>query len=287
MLPIADTIRQITSTLIDFGISPGEATIEARMMLQRATGFSQEQLLAAHANPVSESAIGILKDMLRRRKTREPLAYILGENEFYGLTFQVDQRVLIPRPETEMLVDLSFDFCREYQPTSPKICDIGTGSGAIAISIAKQLPNARVTAIDISEGALNLAKRNAAKHCVEIDFAVRDATLNRSNEEFDIVVSNPPYIRSGALVDLEPEVRDWEPRTALDGGPDGMKVLEPLIRSLPDLMRKNAPSAAFIEIDPPVANRCAKLANEVFINGNIDVLRDFAGLERVLVVIRD
>ena len=224
---------------------------------------------------------------MERRKTREPLAYILGEKEFYGLEFQIDQNVLIPRPETEMLVDLSIDFCREYQRDSPNVCDIGTGSGVIAISIAKQLPNARVAAIDISEDALKLAKQNAKIHQIEIDFAVRDATLNQSNAEFDIVVSNPPYIRSEALNDLEPEVRDWEPRLALDGGPDGMKVLEPLIRSLPDLMRKNAPSAAFIEIDPPVANRCAELANEVFTNGNIDVLLDFAGLERVLVVVRD
>lgn len=229
----------------------------------------------------------VLKHILKRRETREPLAYVLGEKEFYGLKFQVDRRVLIPRPETELLVDLCIDFCREYQPDSPNICDIGTGSGIIPISIAKQITNARVTAIDISEGALELAKQNADKLGVEIDFAIQDATLDQSNGEFDIVVSNPPYIRSEALADLEPEVRDWEPRLALDGGFDGMKVLEPLIRSLPVLMRPNAPSAAFIEIDPPVANRCFDLANEVVLNCNVDVRLDFAGLERVLVVVRD
>ena len=225
--------------------------------------------------------------MLARRAAREPLAYILGEKEFYGLKFQVDRRVLIPRPETEMLVDLCIEFCREYQPYSPNICDIGTGSGIIAISIAKQLPTSRVAAIDVSDGALELANHNTQKHDVEIDFAVRDATLEQSDAEFDIVVSNPPYIRSEALSSLEPEVRDWEPRLALDGGFDGMNVLEPLIRSLPDLMRRNAPSAAFIEIDPPVANRCFDLANEVVTGANIDIRLDFAGLERVLVVVRD
>ncbi len=256
--------------------------------------------------------------MLKRRETREPLAYILGEKEFYGLKFQVDRRVLIPRPETEMLVDLCIDFCREYPnlgrtvaarrgpagfpplaremsegqrgpevAAPPNICDIGTGSGAIAIAIAKQLPTARVTAIDISDGALEIAKQNADKHGVEIDFAVQDATLKQSDAEFDIVVSNPPYIRSEALSYLEPEIRDWEPRQALDGGLDGMKVLRPLIRSLPDLLCRNAPSAAFIEIDPPVANHCLDLAKEIVTSANIDVRRDFAGLERVLVVVRD
>ena len=225
--------------------------------------------------------------MLERRETREPLAYILGEKEFYGLKFQVDRRVLIPRPETELLVDLCIDFCREYQPNSPNICDIGTGSGVIAISIAKQLPTARVRAIDISDSALELAKQNADEHDVEIDFTVRDVTLKQSGTEFGIVVSNPPYIRSDVLFSLEPEVRDWEPRLALDGGFDGMKVLEPLIRSLPDLMRRNAPSAAFIEIDPPVAYHCLDLANEITPNGNVDVRLDFAGLERVLVIVRD
>ena len=257
------------------------------MMLQRATGFSQEQLLASHANQLSPSATATLKKMLKRRERREPLAYILGEKEFYGLKFQVDQRVLIPRPETEMLVDLCIDFCREYQLNLPEICDIGTGSGIIAISVAKHLPDAQVTAIDISENALDLAKLNAVNHGVEIDFVVEDATQTKRRAEFDIVVSNPPYILSEALCSLEPEVRDWEPRLALDGGPDGMKVLEPLISSLPDLMRRDAPSAAFIEIDPPVANRCFELANEVVTDGNIEIRRDFSGLERVLIVVRD
>ena len=169
----------------------------------------------------------------------------------------------------------------------PNICDIGTGSGAIAISVAKQLINARVTAIDISEDALKLAKHNAEKHRVEIDFAVRDATLQPLDAKFDITVSNPPYIRTESLLNLEPEIRDWEPRQALDGGPDGTHVLRPLVRSLPDLMRQDSPAAAFIEIDPPIANLCFDLASEVVQGGSIEIRRDYAGLERILVVIRD
>ena len=225
--------------------------------------------------------------MLKRRETREPLAYILGEKEFYGLNFQVDRRVLIPRPETELLVDLSIDFSREYRLAHPNICDIGTGSGALAISIAKHIADAKVTAIDISADALRLATRNADKHGVEIDFAVRDAMQLQLSETFDIVASNPPYIRSAALSALEPEIRDWEPRQALDGGTDGMNVLRSLIRSLPDLLRQDAPAAAFIEIDPPIANLCFDLASAVVPGGNVEVRRDFSGLERVLVVIRD
>lgn len=256
------------------------------MMLRHATGFSQEKLLACHSDEVERTDAGKLNRILARRAKREPLAYILGEKEFYGLNFAVDPRVLIPRPETEMLVDLCIDFCREYRLTSPDICDIGTGSGIIAITLAKHLPNAKITGTDISEDALEIAKLNANKHDAKLDFAVSDATQSTQCARFDVIVSNPPYIRSDAISSLEPEIREWEPRQALDGGADGMKVLQPLIRSLPSLWRAHAPSATFIEIDPPVSDLCVAAAHAVVRDGNIDVHRDFAGLERVLVVVR-
>ena len=256
-------------------------------MLQHACGLTQEQLLSGHADQLPEPAAQQLNHLLTRRATREPLAYILGERDFFGRTFRVDQRVLIPRPETELLIDLCTQFVEHNQIIQPNICDIGTGSGIIAITLAKQLPNANITATDISTDALELAKINASHHEVNVHFTVEDATRHETPGNFDIIVSNPPYVQTPTLDDLQPEVRDWEPRQALDGGPDGMNVLRPLIQSLPKLLHNNGPTAAFIEIDPPVVKDCRAIAHETMPEVEIQIHRDYAGLERFLVVLRN
>lgn len=257
------------------------------MIVRHACGFTQEQLLANQSDELPATAANRLGHILSRRASREPLAYILGEKEFYGQTFKVDQRVLIPRPETELLVDLCTQFAEQHHLRKPNICDIGTGSGAIAITLAHEIPNARITATDISDGALALAESNAVKHGVNIDFGIEDATQHRQFPNFDIVVSNPPYIKSSALETLQPEVRDWEPYQALDGGPSGMDVLQPLIKTLPNLLRQNGLTAAFIEIDPPVAQSCLETVRAAMPDADIQIHLDYAGLERVLVVLRN
>ncbi|MCY4474487.1 MAG: peptide chain release factor N(5)-glutamine methyltransferase [Chloroflexi bacterium] len=287
MPTVAEAIRTTTSKLLNAGITPDDAPIEARTILRHACGLTQEKLLAGHADQLSETAIQELDRLLIRRTTREPLAYILGEREFYGRTFRVDRRVLIPRPETETLIDLCTDFVEHNNVAQPKICDIGTGSGIIAITLAKQLPNANITAADIDVEALEIAKTNATHHSVNIQFAVEDATRTVARGDFDIIVSNPPYIQTHTLGDLQPEVRDWEPRQALDGGTDGMNILRPLIHSLPELLRKKGPTAAFIEIAPPVVAFCLEIARQSLPDAEIRIHRDFAGLERFLVILRD
>ena len=284
---VAEAIRTTTSKLLNAGITPDDAPIEARTILRHTCGLTQEKLLAGHADQLPETAIQELDRLLHRRTTREPLAYILGERDFYGRTFRVDQRVLIPRPETETLIDLCTDFVEHNNVAQPNICDIGTGSGIIAITLAKQLPNANITATDNSVEALELAKTNATHHRADIHFLVEDATRTVTRGNFDIIVSNPPYIQTHTLGDLQPEVRDWEPRQALDGGPDGMNILRPLIRSLPELLRKKSPTAAFIEIDPPVVASCLAVARQSLPDAKIQIHRDFAGLERFLVILRD
>ena len=256
-------------------------------MLQHACGLTQEQLLSGHADQLPEPAAQQLNHLLTRRATREPLAYILGERDFFGRTFRVDQRVLIPRPETELLIELCTNFVEQNHIIQPNICDIGTGSGIIAITLAKQLPNANITATDISTDALELAKTNASHHGANIHFTVEDATRHETPGNFDIIVSNPPYIQTPTLDDLQPEVRDWEPRQALDGGPDGMNVLCPLIQSLPKLLHGDSPTAAFIEIDPPVVASCLETARETLPDAEIQIHCDYAGLERFLVILRD
>ena len=284
---VAEAIRTTISKLLNAGITPDDAPIEARTILRHACGLTQEKLLASHADQLSETAIQELDRLLHRRTTREPLAYIVGEREFYGRTFRVDRRVLIPRPETETLIELCTEFVEQNNLAQPNICDIGTGSGIIAITLAKQLPNANITATDIDVEALELAKTNATHHSVNIQFVVEDATRTVARGDFDIIVSNPPYIQTHTIEDLQPEVRDWEPRRALDGGTDGMKVLRPLIRSLSELLRNSGPTAAFIEIDPPVVASCLAVAPQILSDAEIRIHRDFAGLERFLVILRD
>lgn len=255
-------------------------------MLQRACSFSQEQLLANHRETLTESTEVQLNRLLTRRQTREPLAYILGEKEFYGRTFRVDRSVLIPRPETEILIDRCIEFAKYNDLQNPNIIDIGTGSGIIAATIAKEIDGTRITATDISADALEIAQTNADDHSANVRFVLEDVAHSRQQRRYDIVVSNPPYIKSKALETLQPEVRDWEPRQALDGGADGMNVLRPLIRSLPNLLRNDAPSAAFIEMDPPVAESCIRTAHASLPDADVQVHRDYGGLERVLVVLR-
>ena len=288
MPTIAEAIRETASRLSDAGIDPDEIGIESRLLVQRAAGVDAAQMLAWHSDQLVGTARERLEFDLSRRETREPLAYILGEKEFYGREFKVDRRVLIPRPETELLIDLCTQFVQHNHLVRPRICDIGTGSGIIAVTLAHEIQESRLTAVDVSRDALEIAKSNAQRHGLNADrvkFVLDDATQNRASGDYHIVVSNPPYIRSDALLNLEPEVRDWEPRQALDGGHDGMDVLRPLIRSLPNLLRDDVPAAAFIEIDPPVVDQCLETAHKTMTDGEIQVHRDYAGLERVLVVL--
>ena len=162
------------------------------MMLQWACDFTQAQRIANYSDELPATAANRLEHILSRRASREPLAYILGEKEFYGRTFKVDQRVLIPRPETELLIDLCTQFTEQHQLHNPRICDIGTGSGAIAITLAHEITDAKITATDISYDALSSAQANAALHDAKIQFAIEDVTQQIPSSDFDIVVSNPP-----------------------------------------------------------------------------------------------
>lgn len=283
---IAEAIRQTEFRLLSVGIPSDEAAIEARIMLQHVSGLTQSQLLANYNDQLADCALPYLNEIIARRETREPLAYIIGEKEFYGRMFQVDDRVLIPRPETELLIDLCTRFVDQNSLPRPEICDIGTGSGIIAITLAKEIPHAIITATDISADALELAKTNAANHRAKIRFKLQDVTNQPGRRNFNVVVSNPPYIKTRTLENLQPEVTDWEPRQALDGGTDGMSILEPLIQSLPDLLRDDEPSAAFIEIDPPVVEACLATARAALPDAEIQIHRDYAGLERILVALR-
>ncbi|HEY3308173.1 MAG TPA: peptide chain release factor N(5)-glutamine methyltransferase [Desulfuromonadaceae bacterium] len=201
------------------------ARLEAEWMLCAATGLDRVGLYLNFEKPLSDIELAAYRAMVARRAKREPLQYILGSQEFYGLEFEVTPDVLIPRHDTETLVGEAL----ARQPGAQSVLDIGTGSGCIAVALAKELPAAAVTAVDISEAALVVAQRNADKNQVNIEFLCGSLLQPVVGRQFDLIVSNPPYIPPSDIERLEPEVRDFEPRNALDGGPDGLDIYRLLI----------------------------------------------------------
>jgi release factor glutamine methyltransferase len=199
---------------------------EARLLLAQATGFSEASVLAHPERALAPEAEARFLGFAARRARGEPIAYILGEKEFYGLALAVNPAVLIPRPETELLVELVL----ACAPTS--VLDLGTGSGAIALVLKRQLPGTQVVAVEASAGALAVARRNAAKLGLDVDFRQGPWFEPVPGARFDVVVSNPPYIAEGDPYLAQGDLR-FEPRDALVGGPDGLDAIREIIRGAP------------------------------------------------------
>jgi release factor glutamine methyltransferase len=188
--------------------------VDAEWLVGKALAATRTALYADPERELSAAETAGLERLVARREAREPLAYVLGEWGFRRLTLEVDDRVLVPRPETEVVVERCLQLLRGL--ARPAVLDVGTGSGAIALAIADEHPGARVTAIDVSLGALEVARRNARRAGVEVAFAEHDVRGGLEGD-YDLVVSNPPYVTPEEIETLEPEVRDWEPRVATVG----------------------------------------------------------------------
>jgi len=196
---------------------------EARLLLAEAAGFSQAAVIAFQERELPRAVEESFFDLASRRKRGEPIAYIVGRKEFYGLELAVDPAVLIPRPETELLVELAL----QREPSS--VLDLGTGSGAVALAIKRQLPSARVVAVEASAAALVIARRNAARHALDVDFR-HGQWFAPVTGQFDVIVANPPYVAEG-----DPHLKDlaFEPREALLAGPDGLDAIRQIARDAP------------------------------------------------------
>lgn len=194
------------------------ARLEAEWLLCAGLGMDRVGLYVNFDKPLTAAELAACRSLVARRARREPLQYILGSQDFYGLDFEVAPGVLIPRHDTETLVQEAVVRC----PPRGKVLDIGVGSGCIAIALAKALPGVAMTGCDASDAALELAARNAARHGVSLELAHGSLFAPFTGRTFDLVVSNPPYIPTADLDTLQPEVRDHEPRQALDGGNDGL-----------------------------------------------------------------
>ena len=228
---IAETILQAAHRLRKAGVP--EARREAGSLLAYVLGRDRSYILSHAEDGIDEEQAQRFRECLERRARREPLQYITANQEFFGLDFEVTNDVLIPRPETELLIETVLKLFASSEKAL--ICDVGTGSGCIAITLMQQLPQARSVAIDISPGALAVARRNAARHSVNerIDFILSDCFValntNEPRPSFDLIISNPPYVEEGAMAGLQREVRDFEPLSALAAGADGLAIIRRLL----------------------------------------------------------
>jgi release factor glutamine methyltransferase len=207
---LAEVLRGATEYLAARGVE--DPRLDAERLLARALGLTRMELYTQHDRPLTESERASARVLVQRRGRREPLAYVLGDWDFRRLTLKTDARALVPRPETEIVVERCLALIAVVE--APRVVDVGTGTGAIALALKHERPNARVTATDISAPALELARENARRNELEVDFVETDLLAGLVGP-FDLVVSNPPYVLAGELASLEPEVRDWEPEVAL------------------------------------------------------------------------
>lgn len=222
--------------LLRAGPHPERARMDAELLLRHLLQQERAALLARWKERLHENEIARFVDLLERRKAGEPVQYIIGEAAFYGLSFRVTRDVLIPRPETEFLVEKVVGLCQGLP--RPRIVDVGTGSGAIAVALAHDLPEAQVTAIDLSAAALAVAQENASRNGVgdRIRFLRGDLLAPVAAECFDLVASNPPYVATADRGTLAVEVREFEPGTALFAGVDGLSIYKRLIPQAADAL---------------------------------------------------
>ncbi len=227
---IAEAILQGAHTLRKAGVP--EARREAGSLLAHIIGRDRSFIISHAEDSITSEEQERFAEFLDERAKGKPLQYITGHQDFFGLDFEVTAEVLIPRPETELLVEAALKLAPNLEAAS-FICDVGTGSGCIAVTLLHGLPQARGIAIDVSEAAIEVAKRNASKHSVSerLEFLVSDcfAELDRKNPVFDLIVSNPPYVPVGQLEGLQREVRDYEPHLALEAGADGLSIIRRLL----------------------------------------------------------
>lgn len=259
------------------------ARLEAELMLAAVLGIRRLDLYLQYDRPLTRDEVAGFRAMVKRRLRREPLQYILAEAAFRELVLRVDPRVLIPRPETEVLVQVVLDWARERGGDALDAVDIGTGSGAIALSLAHEGPFERVVATDVSADALALARENATRLGLSDLVEFREGALFDAlapDERFDVVVSNPPYIDEADRDTLAPEVRDWEPERALFASGGGLEVIEALVAGAPAHLREGGLIALEVGL-----GQAETVAERMAATGVYDVpwiVKDLAGRERIV-----
>jgi release factor glutamine methyltransferase len=285
---MSENLRLATSLKIDQAARKLAAAgiesslLDAQLLMAAATGVSREAVVTGSIE-LSSEVLKSFDAMVARREKREPVAYIVGHKEFYSLDFEVSPAVLIPRPESEFVVGAALEFIAN-RPDA-RVLDIGTGSGAIAIAIAVNAPQARVTAVDISADALAVAACNAKNNRVENRVTLRRADCfdaldgGPAFETFDLIVSNPPYLDEAEIAALEPDVRGYEPRVAMSAGAAGLDILRRVALDAPAHLARDG--ELIVEVAMGQATAVASLVEEAGLR-LVTVINDFAGHQRVV-----
>ncbi|MDE2180022.1 MAG: peptide chain release factor N(5)-glutamine methyltransferase [candidate division NC10 bacterium] len=295
--------RRVVERLVDSGVQ--SALLDAACLMEAASGIPRWRFVTNPEQPIPSDRSGLLELMVSRREAREPIAYILGVKEFWSLPFAVSPDVLIPRPDTETLVEAVLDkICSRFKVQSsrsaaqaapgehptPVIVDLGTGCGAIALALAVEMPHALVYAIDRSPGACRIARRNiealgltSRVRCVQGDLLEPLRAIDAGGG-CDLIVSNPPYIPSGACSALSPEIAAYEPIEAIDGGPDGLRYHRRIIEAAPAYLREGGWLA--LEVGDGQAPAVMDLIRKREDLGPAQVRQDAAGRDRVILAPR-
>ena len=283
MATIREMLRQTHGNLESVGIP--DARLESEVMVMNVMRMPRQDLFSHQEDGVNVQQERELAQIVERRLKREPLAYILAYKEFYGVNLLVNSDVLIPRPETETMVEHAlFMALMGMETTELVIADVGTGTGAIAINLAIHLPAARIYAIDAADAVLDVASHNIRTHNVadRIKLAKGDL-LEPVPEPVDLIVANLPYIPTSRIPTLQPEIQ-WEPIAALDGGGDGLDLIRRLMSQAPDKLKENG--IILLELDPEQVPAVEELSRQLFPEATTSIEQDLAHLDRVFVINR-
>ena len=282
---IRELIRVTSEYLSEKGVD--SPRLSAEILLAHHLKMKRIDLYLDLDRPLTDQEISGYRTLIRRRAMREPIQYITGIQEFWSLEFHVNPEVMIPRPETEILVEQAIRLLRhkgQSPESSAPILEIGTGSGIIAISIVKEIQDVLIYATDISEGALNVAMKNAIKHNLHerIRFFVGDIfePLKQNKSVFQMILSNPPYIPTPDISSLQPEVKDYEPHVALNGGEDGLEVIKRIIGDAHLFLTHEG--WLILEMDPRQMDRAVDLLEGTHMFGNYKIKKDYSNNDRVL-----
>jgi release factor glutamine methyltransferase len=255
--------------------------LDAEVLLAFALGETRIKLVIDRDRPLAPDDLARFRELVKRRRAHEPVAYLVGVREFYGRPFRVDARVLVPRPDTEALVDAALQRTAHVS-MSLRALDLCTGSGCVAITIARERPTSHVHATDASEAALAVARENALRlGAYNVSFARKDLFegIDAARFRVDLVVANPPYIATAEIADLAPDVRDHEPRAAIDGGKDGLDLIRKIVEGAPAFLVAGGTLA--LEVGAGQAPEVARLVSARGF-ASVAATRDYAGIERVV-----
>lgn len=281
MKPMCKYVYEALARASSFLIENGREEPVARMLLQHVLNKTHVQLLMDMREEISEEQFNHYWSLIEQHKDGKPVQYIIGSEEFYGRTFSVNEHVLIPRPETEeLIVETTSRMKRLFSNNELTLADIGTGSGAIAITMKSEVPTLKVTATDLSTRALEVAKANATELGVDIKFKHGDLTAPISSEKWDIVLSNPPYIAHDEAPTLSDTVLNYEPHSALFADEQGLQLYKRLAEELPALM--NGPALIGLEIGYSQGPAVQSFFQKSFPSAQVDIVKDINGKERMI-----